>query len=381
MSILKRRQPAPPKAAVQLRREQTHPFGALESYVPLTEGEMRLYRSIREAVPVIDAAIIKLVRLVGGFTVRCPSQQVTAQLQHFLNTVPTGRGQRGADSFLTCYLDSLLTCGAAVGEVALTAGGREIAALLCGSMTEVEFRQGRTPLDFILCSRGITAKPFPRQDLLLFTPLNPEPERPYGVSLLRSMPFLTEILLKIYAAIGKNWERMGNVRFAVTYRPEGDRLDRTLAAERGEQIAAEWSRAMQNSRNGSVCDFVAVGNVEIKAIGADNQVLDSEVPVRQILEQLVARTGLPPFLLGLHWSTTERMSSQQADLMTSELWAIRRSVTPVLERVCELWLRLHGYDPTSEIIWDEINMQDLVQQAQARLYNAQAEKLERELRE
>ena len=57
----------------------------------------------------------------------------------------------------------------------------------------------------------------------------------------------------------------------------------------------------------------------IKVIGADNQVLDSQVPVRQMLEQIVAKLGVPPFLLGLSWSTTERMSAQQADLLTSEL--------------------------------------------------------------
>ena len=86
------------------------------------------------------------------------------------------------------------------------------------------------------------------------------------------------------------------------------------------------------------------GDVDIKVIGADSQVLDSEVPVRQILEQLVARTGIPPFLLGLSWSSTERMSTQQADMMTSELTAIRRGLEPVVERICELWLALHGYD-------------------------------------
>ena len=49
---------------------------------------------------------------------------------------------------------------------------------------------------------------------------------------------------------------------------------------------------------------VAVGDVEIKVIGGEAPILDSETPVRQILEQLVAKTGLPPFLLGLNWSTT-----------------------------------------------------------------------------
>ena len=84
--------------------------------------------------------------------------------------------------------------------------------------------------------------------------------------------------------------------------------------------------AMKAGKCGNVRECVAVGDVDIKVVGADNQVLDSEVPVRQILEQLIARTGIPPFLLGLFWSSTERMSAQQADLLTSEITAIRRGV-------------------------------------------------------
>ncbi len=86
-------------------------------------------------------------------------------------------------------------------------------------------------------------------------------------------------------------------------------------------------------------DFVAAGNVDIKVIGADNQVLDSEVPVRQILEQLIARTGIPPFMLGLNWSSTERMSSQQADMLTTEMDAIRHADAGGGKKVCRMWLR------------------------------------------
>ena len=73
-------------------------------------------------------------------------------------------------------------------------------------------------------------------------------------------------------------------------------MDRAYAKERAQQIATEWSRAM---RSGDISDFVAVGDVGIKVIGADNQILDSEVPVRQMMEQIITRLGLPPFILGL----------------------------------------------------------------------------------
>ena len=154
----------------------------------------------------------------------------------------------------------------------------------------------------------------------------------------------------------------------------GEELEGTMAQERGRQMAAEWAKAMEDNKNGTVRDFVAVGEVEIKVIGGESPILDSEVPVRQILEQLVAKTGLPPFLLGLNWSTTERMSAQQVDILTSELWAIRRTVQPAMERICRLYLALEGLDNRVEIIWDDISLQDITEEARADLYRAQAEK-------
>ena len=359
--------------AAQLRDRERHPFGMLLDYVPLRNNEIRLYRAVREAVPVVDAAIYKLIRMVGGVTANCKEEAVQRQLQAFLRNVPTGRGQYGINAFLDCYLDSLLTCGRAIGEIVPAVGNREIVALLCGQVEQIEIREGDNPLDFTICGPDEQGRiqPLPYQQLLLFTPFNPEADSPYGVSLLRSLPFLTDILMKIYHTIGVNWERCGNVRFAVTCKNS----ESGQAEERSRQLAGEWSRAMQDTKNGSVRDFVAVGDVEIKTIGADGQILDSEVPVRQILEQVIAKTGIPPFMLGLSWSSTERMSTQQADLLTTEITAIRRALTPVVERICRLWLRMHGYSCEFEVYWDDINLQDQVEEARAALYREQARKL------
>ena len=105
-------------------------------------------------------------------------------------------------------------------------------------------------------------------NLTLFAAWNPDEENPYGASVFRSMPFLVDVLLKIYSTIGTNWERAGNVRYSVVYKPQ-DEAGRIDAQERSEQIASQWSQAMQESRHGVVRDFVAVGDVEIKVIGAD----------------------------------------------------------------------------------------------------------------
>ena len=121
--------PAAP-AAVQLRNAERHPFGVLGDYVPLRNQEARLYRAVREAVPVVDAAIYKLIRMTGGLSVSCASKAAERELGEFLRTVPVGRGQFGLNAFLDCYLDSLLTCGRAIGEIVPGSGNRGIAALL-----------------------------------------------------------------------------------------------------------------------------------------------------------------------------------------------------------------------------------------------------------
>ena len=369
----KKKEKYPVAAVCQLRNGEVHPFSALRSFSPLGGQDERLYREIREAVPVLDAAVGKMIRLSGGFSVACRSADAQKRLEEFLKTVPTGHGQVGINSFLAGYLDSLLTYGRAVGE--LVVGGGKLRAVCWGDVTALEIQEGENALETVVWGRDSHGlmRPLPYQHLLLFTTMNPEPAHPYGVSLFRGMPFLADILMRIYTAIGSNWDRAGNVRYSVICKG-GENMDPAIVQERGQKMAAEWARAMEDCKNGTVRDFVAVGDVEIKVIGGEAPILDSQVPVRQILEQLVAKTGLPPFLLGLNWSTTERMSTQQADLLTSELWALRRTVEPAIAKICRTFLALEGLDTKFDILWDDISLQDITEEARAELYHAQAAK-------
>ena len=149
-------------------------------------------------------------------------------------------------------------------------------------------------------------------------------------------------------------------------------IEKAYAKERALAIADEWGKAMKSSE---VRDFIAVGDVDIKAIGADNQILDSEVPVRQMLEQIVAKLSLPPFMLGLSWSTTERMSQQQADSLTTELESYRRILTPVIKRICKMHLRAYGYTKGVDVIWNDITLKDMLDEANARYLNAKADEI------
>lgn len=355
-----------------------HPFVTLDRYVPLSNTEICLYEALREAVPIIDASICKIVRLVGGFNVLCSDKIIEKQLNKFLTTIQVNSCSIGAESFISTFLDQLLTYGTAVGEMVPNIFGNDIGALYNASLKDIELRLGENPLDLEIFKKELGAySKIQNPNMILISVLNPTPGEIYGNSILKGLPFVSNILLNIYNSIGATWERLGNIRFAVTYKPGSDAGEKAYAKERAMQIADQWSNAMRSKD--VVSDFIAVGDVSIKVIGADNQILDSQVPVRQMIEQIVGKLGIPPFLLGLSWSTSERMSSQQADILTSELEAYRRILTPVISKICSMWMRITGRFSDFIVNWDNINLQDEVELANARLITARANEIEKRL--
>ncbi len=363
--------------AVPQTGSAAHPFTSLSAYIPSAPADTRLYMSLREAVPVIDAAINKLVRLLGEFKVECDDKRAEKELADFLDSVNVGGTRKGINAFIGTFFEQLITTGTAVGE--MITDSLTVTHLFNAPLDSISLTEGSSPLDIIVNAVGEKGNfaPVKYPELILLSVHNPEPGKIYGTSVLKGLPFVSDVLMKIFNTVGLNWERVGNVRFAVTYKPQNDAVDKAYAQERALHVAKEWSSTMKPG--GPVKDFVALGDVSIKAIGADNQILDSEIPVRQLLEQIVAKLGIPPFLLGFNWSTSERMSYQQADILTSEIDAYRREITPVINRICRTFLSLQGYDCGFTVVWDNLTLQDITLMAQSELYKAQSEKIYREI--
>ena len=357
-------------AAVQTSAFSNHSFVNLGGF--MNRGlNNRVYKSLRENVPVIDAAVLKIIRLINDFEFETGNDQTDAQMNKFFEGICVGGNQTGISAFVSTYLSDLLTYGSAAGEMIADDSG--FYALYNGELSALEVKRAQNNLDIEFYNSG---KKLPRQDLILFSALNPEPGSILGTSLLRGLPFISDVLLTIYNTIGENWEHAGNLRYAVTYKPADGDTDAGVARDRASQICRAWQDAM--SSKDTVKDFVAVGDVSVKVIGADNNVLSSEIPVRQLMEQIVAKTGLPPYMLGFSWSTTERMSQQQADMLTTELEAYRKIITPVLMKIAAKYMEVNSLYLPVKIKWADITLQDETEHAKARLYNAQADKLLKE---
>lgn len=339
--------------------------------------EKELFDRLRAAVPVIDAAVMKIIRLTGGFRLICDNEELQPELDRFCSGVPVGLTGQSLSTFADSFLDSMLTYGSAAGEIVTDPDTQTVAGLWNGDISRIVLNPGATPF-----SRCYSVR---RPDGSLKKVSHPEnivyAELTGGTSLLRGLPALSSILMRIYQCIGQNFDRAGNVRYAVTYKPSGDAGDLSSARENAMQIAREWADGMNCARYGQVKDFVAVGDIDIKVIGAENELFDTNIPVRQLLEQIVAKLSIPPFLLGLSWSSTERMSSQQADILTSELEYYRRLLSPVLTEIGDQFLCSIGAEASCRIEWDNINLQDEAALAEVRLKNAQAREIELRLGE
>lgn len=340
--------------------------------------EKNLYEGLRRNVPIIDAAINKIVRLTGGFSLYTENEAAQSMLDYFVMNVPVGLTGKSIGVFVDNYLDSLLTYGNAAGEIVISPETAAFCGLYNADVSRIEVLQGKNIFDkkYTYFDEDGTGYEITHPELILFTALGAPSGEIYGRSILRGLPALSSVLMRIYECIGQNFDRIGNVRYSITCKGSEDGA---FAKERAQQIAEQWSEGMQSAQYGEIRDFIAVGDVQIKAIGADNQIIDTEIPVRQLLEQIVSKLGIPPFLLGLSWSSTERMSSQQADILTSELEYYRRIITPAIVKIAQTYLRFNGFDDEVSVIWDNINLQDETELAQARLYNAQAMQIEQTL--
>ena len=263
-------------------------------------NEKLLYDNIRYCIPLVDAAICKIVRLTGGLVVTCTDERYQTLLDDFIENVPVGANGKSLGTFMDCFLDSLLTYGNAIGEILVDKNTGKFVGLSNGNIADVEIKFGNSPLEKQYFLKG-EKEPISMPQLILFSSINNISGELLGRSILRGLPTLSSILLRIYECIGQNFDRVGNVRYAVTYKPSSDSSEKMFSKERAMQIAKEWADGMNYNQHGQVRDFIAVGDVDIKAIGSDNQVIDTEIPVRQLLEQLLSKLSIPPFLLGLSW--------------------------------------------------------------------------------
>jgi hypothetical protein len=369
----RRARPAPCEAG-QSRVVRMDGCGILgRAPLPL-ETELQLYHDMRRSFPVLDTAVTRLVQLCGQPRVEGPAA-VREELQRWMDCVPAGPGQRGLGSWLETHLDQMLVYGKAVGRIEPARSRREVAAVYNVDPREVRLEMTCDPLLLRVLRRPPGCLEWAElPPSLTLLSLHAPQGSAHGTSLLRSLPFVAETLSTIQNATGQVWQRVGAPSFHVNWTPEPGTPDPQGSYSNSVTTSMEqtFREMMAARKHGEVRDFFTSGNVSISLIGPNGEVMAVQEPFRVFMEQMVAVTGLPPWLLGLHWSSTERLSVQQADLLVANIEALRREVQPQLDYLLDVRQKLRGAAGRFRVVWTPVNLRDATEQARAEAWAEQA---------
>jgi len=375
------------------------------------EVNPNLYESLREAVPVIDAAINRLTTLDGVMQIEVERDAMRAELEDWMETVQVGDMQQGFQAFYAGCSNELYEQGHALGEFIYSAGRKDVVRLNVADSKGTLFKRKdgklevwyRNPrklfksangsssdnIDAVLNNRyqaSVTSSTLIERGYrkldrarMIYAVHHPEGDSPYGTSLIRSLEFVSKILLTIDNSLLLVWQRFGDPSFNMTYKSSRNLTDAQLKARQND-LHTNLSRALAIKKKGGSADFVNAlskgDDLILSIIGESGQMMDVETPAKHVMEQIVAKTGLAPWILGYVWGTAERLADMQSKLMLQESrtrFAMRKSglVKPI-----EAMLRARG-KTWSRGDWNLVqslpNMQDMMATAQAKFLEAQTE--------
>lgn len=372
-----------------------------------------LYEALREALPILDGAISTTVTLDGIVRVEGDNGKLVSEIEDFISSIPVNDAEKGLQAFYETQGNEKYEQGFGIGEFVLSRNGKDITGLrvadskgvffrreddglavyyrppgeplkLSGGLDNVEMllRNGALPQVMGAVGNGLAGMGYTRLDTaqLLYTVNQPEADNPYGTSLLRSLEFGGKTLLTIQNAINNVWTRYGDPVMLAIYKCANPQVLKTEGKLEARQaaIANLIRTAMEAKGSGNSVDIVqAIGKDDdftLEVIGAEGIALEIEMPARHLLEQIVAKVQIPAFMLGLQFSTSERMAEQQAGMAiqaSKTRWERRR---PGMEHLVATMLRLRGrtWKPGDWKLTQELpNITDRVKEAQAGFLVAQ----------
>jgi hypothetical protein len=358
-------------------RSYDSPLGIVGTNTLKQDVDLAVYDSLIRAFPFLDVGLRKLARMIVPFTVKCDNEATETALNEWIGNCVVEDVFRGITPFTRPYVRQALQYGRSAGEIVLSETKRDIAGLTVIDAKKV--RLIRTEEGLQVGERNALGQEiiYPDQSLILYSALNKEGDDPLGVSLLRSIPFVSDICLRMENAVRQMWQRHGAPSFLILHTVDSDIpvSDEQLSARRSA-IESAWHDSQKARRNNEgIIDFTVAlqGGLTFQSIGADVKELEFPNTYRALTEQIVSSVELAPFMLGLQWSTTERLSQQQADAIIGAIDDFRAELKPDFERVIDWVQRVNGWRGNAYIEWEEVNLQDRRETAEAERVKAVAD--------
>lgn len=368
-----------------------------------------LYEALKEAVPMLDGGIASMVNLDGVLEVQGGNDRLVGIIEDWMANVPVNDLECGFQAMYESQGDEMYEQGFGIVEFIYDAKGRDVIGLRTADSKGIGFVRDSDRLRVMyrppghsgdLRSDGLSnvqdilrggvhghaavqalrdagaVELDPRQ--LVFAIRRPEADNPYGTSILRSLPFVAQIIVRLQNSTARIWERFGDPSFHVAYKTGNRSVTHTEAMGRAQTIAKDLSKAIATKVTGNSVDLATgVGKddeISIEVLGANGEALEIEMPARHMIEQVVAAFGIPAWMIGVSWSQPAGIAEPQVELVLqgSQTRFVRRR--PGLHRPIEAMLRARGLTWKKgdwELVQRLPNLHDEVKRAQAGFLRAQ----------
>lgn len=381
-----RKAPADSAVDVQLKpNEGQGPYTkGFKSFVP-GNIDAAFYEFLREAFPIADRAINLLSDLDGWLDVEGDNSALVEEIKEWLFNVSVNETvagvplQKGVQAFHQSLTSEVHEQGFALGEFVVNKKRNDIINLRVADSKTIKFKRetATAPLLIYQKVKSDASERCLKPDNLLYLAFNVENQNPYGVPLLRSTEFVAKLLKTIENSELNVFERFGDPAYSLTLKT--NKRETSDAVDKTKTLSDKFKAAIAAKRKGESADFVTVidkdSDLTIKVIGADGQVLEMEYPARYAAEQMIAKTGLPPWIYGFHWATTQNLSDAEVAIVMAGVYYRQGIKMPLFFNLIRTLLLLRGRTWKKgdwSLVWRQVNLYDIYKQAQANFLNAQA---------
>ena len=343
----------------------------------------KFYSMIRKTIPLCDVAIIKKLQLIGNVRLDAHGNKALQEVfDNLEKKIAVNYFEHGINEFVRQLTDAALEAGTGFGEMLPETNLSGIRKLKNAPTEKIKYVKPKNKKDEIIIGYHDESTfkiiPFKNQDFVFNVAFDRRQGSPVGHSMFHSLPFVVNTFQKILNALKNQVWRMGDPSFVFAMEGVGSSAtDYATAKKYMRSLEKSVIEMNKKKRMGQVADVFGVspgsGRFLIQAIGSDVQFIPIEIPVKVILEQIIAKTNFPPFFFGIHWASTYNITRYQSEMIISDVKDMRNTLDIVIDKLLFMETTMRGFSGSQySWSWGEVNLMDLVEQARARQINALA---------
>jgi len=315
---------------------------------------IRLYRFLRDNIPVLNSAIWIWTRICASpsyFELKGSEDPKLLDnafevLKNLDRRIYQHSFQKfgGADALLTQFFGSLFTDGAVCGELVLTASRDKLDKFYFIDPATIRFKlKDDTNWELYQEVDGVQVKLNPAS--IFYLGLDPDPDDPRGKSILGSIPFVARVEQRLLEDMQKTMHNAGYHRLHVKIKPPercSGESDETYISRANKYFedTVEMMKELPPEDNP-----ITWNDIGIEYIGPSGHVASSNywyINHKALVEDICAGVHLDPFMLGYSYGPTRSWAQFKYELMLRNVISIQRLAKRFMEWIRNIELALWG---------------------------------------